>query len=248
MPHQPRDVFRALPQRRQDEREDVEAVVEVFAEGRLRRLGDHSREVAVRGRHEADVHANRPRAAQPLELLLLQNAEQLGLEFRRDVADLVEEQCPLVRQLKAAHLLADGAGEGALLVAEQLALQEAGGDGGAVELDERALAAGAQVVKGPGDELLARAGLAADQDGRAGGRDRLDLREHPAQGGALPDDLAEIVLGAGFLFQVGLLLRELVLESLDLLEGEGILDGEGDLIGDELEEADVGRVVGGRLL
>ncbi len=110
------------------------------------------------------------------------------------------------------------------------------------------LAARAQVVEGPGDELLARAGLAADQDGRAGGGDRLNLLEHPAQGGALPDDLAEVVLGAGFLFQVGFLLRELVLESLDLLEGEGILNGEGDLIGDELEEADVSGIVGGRLL
>ena len=86
------------------------------------------------------------------------------------------------------------------------------------------------------------------EDGGVGRGDRLDLLEHPAQGGALPDDLAEVVLGADLLFQVGLLLRELILESLDLLEGEGILDCEGDLIGDELEEADVCRVVGGRLL
>ena len=46
------------------------------------------------------------RAAQALELLLLQHAEQLGLQLRRDVADLVEEQRPLVRQLEAADLLA----------------------------------------------------------------------------------------------------------------------------------------------
>ena len=46
-----------------------------------------------------------------------------------------------MRQLEAAHFLADGAGEGALLMAEQLAFQEAGGDGRTVKLDERALAA-----------------------------------------------------------------------------------------------------------
>ena len=45
------------------------------------------------------------RAAEPLELLLLQHAEQLGLQLQRDVADLVEEQRPLVGQLEAADLL-----------------------------------------------------------------------------------------------------------------------------------------------
>jgi len=81
-------------------------------------------------------------------------------------------------------------------------------------------------------------------------------RSHPGhkpkvsspQGGALPDDLAEVVLGADLLLQVGLLLRELVPERRDLLEGQGVFDGQGDLVGDELEEADVSRIVGGRLL
>ena len=68
-------------------------------------------------------------------------------------------------------------------------------------------------MKGAGDELLARAGLAADQDGGVGGGDRLSLLEHPAQGRALADDLAEVVLGADLLLQVGLLLAELVLRA-----------------------------------
>ena len=113
----------------------------------------------------------------------------------------------------------------------------------------------AEVVEGAGDELLARAGLAADQDGGVGGGDGLDLLEDPAQGGALADDLPEVVLGADLLLQVGLLLGELVLERrdlpegrLDVLEGQGVLDGHGHLIGDELQEAHVRRVVGGRLL
>ena len=156
------------------------------------------------------------RAAEALELLLLQHAEQLGLQLRRDVADLVEEQRPLVGQLEAADLLADGAGEGALLVAEQLALQQPRGDGRAVELDEGPVPARAQVVQGAGDELLARAGLAADEHRGVGGGDRLDLLQHPAQGGALADDLAEVVLGADLLLQVGLLLGELVLPSASI--------------------------------
>ena len=100
-----------------------------------------------------------------------------ALQLWGGVADLIQEQRPLVRQLEASHLLADGDGEGTLLVAEQLALQEPRGDGGAVELDERAALAWAQVVQGAGDELLARAGLAADEDGGIGRGDSLDLLE-----------------------------------------------------------------------
>ena len=55
----------------------------------------------------------------------------------RHVADLVEEERAAVRLLEAAAALRDRAGEGALLVAEQLALHELGGHRGAVHLHER---------------------------------------------------------------------------------------------------------------
>ena len=137
----------------------------------------------------------------------------LGCSSERDVADLVEEQRPLVGQLEAADLLGDGAGEGALLVAEQLALQQARGDGRAVQLDEGAVPPRAQLVQGAGDEFLARARLAANEHRGVGGGDGLDLLEHPAQGGTVADDLPEVVLGADLLLQVGILLGELVLEA-----------------------------------
>ena len=77
-------------------------------------------------------------AADALELALLQHAQQLGLHRRRDVADLVEEQRAAVGELEAAELALDGAGERALLVAEQLALEQRLGERAAVDLDERA--------------------------------------------------------------------------------------------------------------
>ena len=58
--------------------------------------------------------------------LLLQHAQQLRLQLERDVADLVEKQRAAVRQLEAADPLRDRAGERAALVAEELALQQAG--------------------------------------------------------------------------------------------------------------------------
>ena len=100
MADQPRDVVRPLAQRRQHEREHVQPVVEVLAEAAV---GHHPGQVAVGGRDHPHVDLDRLRAAEALELLLLQDAEQLGLQLRGDVADLVEEERPLVRPARSGR-------------------------------------------------------------------------------------------------------------------------------------------------
>ena len=126
------------------------------------------------GRDQPDVGPDRLVAADPLERLLLQQPQDLGLGRRRHVADLVEEQRAAVALLELADPPAVGAGEGALLVAEQLALQQVLGDGGAVDGQERRLGPQAVLVDGAGDQLLAGAALAGDQDGDVLGRDAAD--------------------------------------------------------------------------
>ena len=64
------------------------------------------------------------RAADAPEGLLLEEAEQLGLERGRHLADLVEEDRAAVGLLEEAPLLLLGVGEGAALVAEELALEQ----------------------------------------------------------------------------------------------------------------------------
>ena len=91
-----------------------------------------------------------------------------------------------------------------------------------LSLTKRPVAPGTQLVEGAGDELLARARLAANEHRGSRGGDGLDLLQHSAQGGALSDDLAEVVLGADLLLQVGILLGELVLERLDLRKAASI--------------------------
>ena len=118
-----RDVLLAIPQRRQMDGEDVETIVQVLAE---RLLADRLEQVAVGGRDDADIDLDRLLAADALELALLEDAEQLGLRVGRQLADLVEEDGAAVGQLEAADAPGDGAGEGAFLVAEQLALDQAG--------------------------------------------------------------------------------------------------------------------------
>ena len=94
------NVLDPLAQRRDRDRKDVEAIVQIAPE---RSVLDHVLEIAVRGGHDPHVDALGPRAAEAFELALLQHAQQLGLHFHRDVADLVEEQRAAVRQLESAR-------------------------------------------------------------------------------------------------------------------------------------------------
>ncbi len=83
-------------------------------------------------------------AADALDHALLQEAQQLGLQRQRHVADLVEKQRAAVGELELAGRLPHRAGEGALLVAEQLALEQRFRDGRAVDRDERLAGAAAR--------------------------------------------------------------------------------------------------------
>ena len=75
----------------------------------------------------------------------------------------VEEHRPALGHLEQAGFGGLGVGEGAALVTEQLALEQLGGEGGAVELDERRRGARAAVVQGPRQQLFAGPGFAGDQ-------------------------------------------------------------------------------------
>ncbi len=97
-----RQVFDALAQRRQAHRNHVDAVEEVLAE---RAFLDGALEVDVGGGHQAERRAHGPRAADPLDLAFLDGAQQLGLQVRLEVADLVEEQRAAVGELELADPL-----------------------------------------------------------------------------------------------------------------------------------------------
>ena len=207
------EVVEAIAQRRQVDREHVEPVVEVLAELALL---DHLLEVAVRRRHEANVDLHGLVAADALELALLQRAEQLDLHLHREVADLVEEQRAAVGELEAAAAALHRAREAALLVAEQLGLEDAGRERRAVDAHERLLLARRVDVDRVRDELLAGAGLAAQEHRRRHRRDLADLVEHLAQGRRVTDDVAEVELAVQLLVQIARVLGELRGEALVL--------------------------------
>src|SRR4029077_8135909 len=111
-------------------------------------------------------------------LALLEHAEELRLEIRAHLADLVEEEGPTLRALEAAGARRGGAGEGALLAAEELALEDALGERLAVDRDEGLSHAVRPVVEEARHQLLPRAALALHQHRRLRGRDAADEREH----------------------------------------------------------------------
>src|SRR5262249_51221898 len=150
-------------------------------------------------------------AAHELELALLEHAQQLDLRREVDVADLVEKQRAPVRQLEASLLSSFGAGEGPFLVAEELGFDQALGQRRAADLDERLLRAQRAVVNRVGDELLARAGLAAEEDRGVRAGHLRDLLEDLPHRSAAADEVREVVPLAQLLAQVRVLVLKLPL-------------------------------------
>jgi hypothetical protein len=64
----------------------------------------------------------RLRAAEPFELPLLQESQQLGLQFQWYVTDFIEKQRTEVCRLEAADLARDGAGKRSFLMTEKFTL------------------------------------------------------------------------------------------------------------------------------
>jgi hypothetical protein len=121
-------------------------------------------QVPVRGGDHADVDVDGLVPADALERPLLKHAQQLGLGPERHVADLIEEHRPPIGLLEPANPPRARPGERSLLVAEEFAFKESLRDGDAVHHDHGLAGALAVLVDGARDELLARPGLAMDED------------------------------------------------------------------------------------
>ena len=110
-----------------------------------------------------------------------------------------------MRLLEPPDARADGAGEGAAHVAEQLGLQQRLGNRAAVERHERAASPQAVVVNRAGHQLLARACLAGDEHGAVGHRHGLEQLEEIAHRPAAADDPGEAVAAFELRPEVGVL-------------------------------------------
>src|SRR5688572_1876439 len=193
-----RHVFRALAQRRHLQRDRVDAEVEVLAQAAV---AQRVLELDVRVADQAEVHPDQPIAADRAVLALLQHTKELRLQVGRHLANLVEEQRPALGHLEEPHLVAGGARERAFAVPEQLALDELGGNGRAVDLDERPAHTVGVVVDGVGNQLFAGTVLALNQDVRVARRHTLDELEEVLHLLALPHHVPEAVPSANLFLE-----------------------------------------------
>ena len=179
-----------------------------------------------------NIDRNGSVAAQALDLSFLESAQQLGLQIERKFADFVQEECPLVCKFEAAHFARDGPGKRTFLVAEQFAFDQPGGNGSAIDLDERAVFTTAEAMDGARKQFLAGSRFTLDEDRCIRGSHGFNLLENLAQTAALADDVFEAVLEIDLLLQILLLLAKAVAEFGDLAEHHGIADGHGHLVAD----------------
>src|SRR5580704_6774525 len=89
MLHEQRNVIRALAQGRNRDWENIQAVIKIAAKLLLQ---NHLFQIAMGRGHNPNVNFFRPRTAQPLELALLQDAKELGLQLQWDITDLIQKQ------------------------------------------------------------------------------------------------------------------------------------------------------------
>src|SRR2546421_1691060 len=86
---QKRQVVFALTKRRQLNRDDVEAIEQVFTERAIR---DGLLRILVRGREQTHINRNLLRAAETPHRALFKHAQKFSLQKRRHLCDLVEQE------------------------------------------------------------------------------------------------------------------------------------------------------------
>jgi len=187
-------------------------------------------QIAVGGHDQPEVQLDSLGTGQPLDGLFLNQLQQLGLDVVRQFADLVQKQRAVVGQFDLANFSGGGcAGERALLVAEQLRLNQVFMQHGAVDLNKRSIGPAAHFMNGLGDGTLPHAGLTGDEDVGLGICRILHQRPQPLHGVAAEYQLAggcgpgaQLRNFGSVLLQWLLHVAVLVLDGIDLLHGYGV--------------------------
>src|SRR4029077_12509148 len=155
------NIFAAVAQRRQEQVNDIQAMVKIFAEAAFTNEGE---EFHVGSGDDADIDFNLLGAAETHEFALLNYAEELGLSLRANGGDFVEKYGALIGDFEESFFGGHGAGESTLHVTEQLRLEEIDRNGTSVDGHEGFIRACGGGVDGLGDQFLAGAALTADQN------------------------------------------------------------------------------------
>jgi hypothetical protein len=145
-------------------------------------------QVVTGGRNDADIGVDGPGGTEALERPLLEHAQELQLNPRADIANLMQEERPLIRVFEATNASGLSPWEGAPLVAKELAFQGSFGQRGAVHRDQGLVTARAVSVNGGRQQSLASSGLSHNQHVGTGGDLLLKTTEDMSQMHTMPDN------------------------------------------------------------
>src|SRR4029077_10640482 len=111
-----RDVSRSKPQRWKPNRNYIQAIVQVFAK---KTLGHGFLKVFIGRGYNAHIDSDILVAAHTSELSFLNHAQQLDLNGRRRIADLIQKDRPTVGDLEQPRLIGHRTGKGPLHMPEE---------------------------------------------------------------------------------------------------------------------------------
>ena len=103
-------------------------------------------QIPVRSRDHPRIDSDGFEAANPLERLFLDYAKHLRLYGHVQLADLIEENSSLIRELELSGLASEGACVGPLFMAKQLVLDQRVWNGSTIDGNERLVAPRAELV------------------------------------------------------------------------------------------------------
>jgi hypothetical protein len=158
--HQDWNVLASLAQWWQRDRQDIEPVVQIFAE---LALGDQLLQVTLATRDDPDVDRHHSRPTEALDGTILQHAEQLHLHRQRHVVNVIEEKRAAFRQFETARSIFDRPSEGAPLVTKQFRFDQGLREQSAAHRNEGSVFAAAGLMDEGGGHLFPRAAFARDE-------------------------------------------------------------------------------------
>ena len=127
---------------------------------------------------DAHIHGDALFRAERLHNAVLQDAQEFCLGGQGEITYFVEKERALVGLLEDAFVVLECACESALLPAEELPLDKLGGQGRAVNFDERLVFSRACLVQGLSHQFLAHARLATEQDDGVARSHLMHLMQH----------------------------------------------------------------------
>ena len=163
--------------------------------------------------------------AAAVELLVLQDAQEPGLQRQGKLVHGIQEERPARGGLQKAH-----AGR----MTEELVFEAVGRDGGTVDPHQRPAGHETLPVQLGGHGFLAAAGFAGDEDGHVRTGHLPDLFLQRAHAGAVPCQ-RQGGRGKGIVLQIGVLDLQLPFQAGQLFKGLGIGDGDRQIVRDHAQ-------------